>query len=172
MKLLCIFAAILVAVAAENEEAEESYYSYPAEEYVPNPRFRRQATLDHKIGQNGRVFGTLGSNDNGLYGKGGYEHNIFNDHRGNLNGQVTGTRVLGPNGASSHMGGALNWKNDRASASLEASKMIHGPASINAAAGGRWPVGKNGDLSAQGFYSQTQGFGRDYGGRLNYNHRF
>ncbi|KAI5652132.1 gloverin-like protein domain-containing protein [Phthorimaea operculella] len=151
----------------------ESNHGYPDQmEYVPNPRFRRQVTLDHKVGQNGRVFGTLGSNDNGLYGKGGYEHNIFNDHRGTLNGQVSGTRVLGPYGGSSHVGGALNWKNDRASASLEASKMIHGPTSINAAAGARWPIGRNGDLSAQGFYSHTQGFGRDYGGRLNYRYRF
>ncbi|XP_049881116.1 gloverin-like [Pectinophora gossypiella] len=162
MKSFCIFAAVLVAVAAE---------SYP-EWYIQQGRYRRDVTLDHKVGTNGRVFGTLGQNDAGLFGRGGYEHNIFDDHRGKLDGQVHGTRVLGPYGDSSHMGGGLNWQNSNAAASLDYNKQIHGPSSFNAAAGGKWPVGKNGDFSLQGTYGKTSGMRHDYGGRGVFNYRW
>ncbi|CAG9568609.1 unnamed protein product [Danaus chrysippus] len=108
---------------------------------------------------------------NGLFGKGGYEHQIFNDHRGTLNAQAYGTRVLGPAGDSSHLGGALNWKNPNAAASFDISKQIHGGTSYQAAAGGRWPVGKNGDFSLQGTYGKQAFMRREYGGLGSFNYR-
>ncbi|CAH2058085.1 unnamed protein product, partial [Iphiclides podalirius] len=134
-------------------------------------RHRRDVTIDHKT-ENGRVFGTLGQNDAGLFGKGGYEHNFFDDHRGRLDGQAYGTRVLGPYGDSSHLGGALNWHDSNAAASLDVSKQIHGPTSINAGAGGSWPVGKNGDFSVLGTYGKTSGIPSDYGGKAIFNYRW
>ncbi|CAG4944953.1 unnamed protein product [Parnassius apollo] len=180
MKFLCVLFGIIASVAAQG-------YDYPMhpqividrypEWYIhssnldPQQRHRRDVTFDHKT-DNGRVFGTLGQNDAGLFGKGGYEHNFFDDHRGKLDGQVYGTRVLGPYGDSSHLGGALNWQNSNAAASLEASKQIHGPDSIMAGAGGRWPVGKNGDFSLEGTYGKTSGYKPEYGGRGVFNYRW
>ncbi|CAK1547666.1 unnamed protein product [Leptosia nina] len=171
MKYFYFLFAIVCAVSAQD------YYvnideGYPDWYLEPQMRYRRDVTLDRKVGANGRVFGTLGSNDDGLFGKGGYEHQIFNDNRGKLNGQVSGTRVLGPYGDSSHMGGGLNWQNSNAAASLDVSKQIHGPTSWSAAAGGKWPVGKNGDLSLQGTYNQMSGRRPDYGGQGVFNYHW
>ncbi|CAG4944959.1 unnamed protein product [Parnassius apollo] len=139
---------------------------------IRNKGIAATSPYDHKT-DNGRVFGTLGQNDAGLFGKGGYEHNFFDDDRGKLDGQVYGTRVLGPYGDSSHLGGALNWQNPNAAASLEVSKQIHGPDSIMAGAGGRWPVGKNGDFSLEGtYYGKTSGYKPEYGGRGVFNYRW
>lgn len=66
-----------------------------------------------------------------LQGKAGYNRNIFDDHRGKLDGTAYGTRVLGANGASSHLGGSLNWQNSNAAANLDISKQIHGPSSVS-----------------------------------------
>ncbi|CAH0714944.1 unnamed protein product, partial [Brenthis ino] len=41
-----------------------------------------------------------------------------------------------------------------------------------AAAGGRWPVGKNGDFSLQGTYRRQAGMRREYGGLANFNYRW
>ncbi|XP_072946365.1 gloverin-like [Epargyreus clarus] len=170
MQFIYVFAAVLVAVAAQHQDMEqEVYVSYP--DWYIGHRERRDVTFDHKT-DNGRVFGTLGQNDNGLFGRGGYEHQFFNDNRGNLQGQVHGTRVLGPYGDSSHLGGGLKWSNPNAAASLDVSKMIHGPTSYQAAAGGRWPVGKNGDFSLQGTYGKVSGMRPEYGGIGNFNYRW
>ncbi|XP_026316152.1 gloverin-like [Hyposmocoma kahamanoa] len=178
MKFLIAFGVALAAVVAQEENLEPQYvyvdaypewYVQPAVEH--QERYRRDVTYSKPVG-GGKVFGTLGQNDNGLFGKAGYNRNIFDDHRGKLDGSAYGTRVLGPNGASSHVGGSLNWKNSNAAANLDISKQIHGPSSINAGAGGRWPVGKNGDFSAQGFYGKTSGFPSDYGVRGVYNYRW
>ncbi|XP_026497749.2 gloverin-like [Vanessa tameamea] len=173
--LYTLSAVFLVAAVSAQDyqlEPEAIVVSYP-EWYVINaePRYRRDVTYDKKIGD-GRVFGTLGQNDNGLFGKGGYEHQFFNDNRGKLDGQMYGSRVLGPDGGSSHFGGGLNWKNPNAAASLDISRQIHGGTSYQAAAGGRWPVGKNGDLSLQGTYGRAAGMPREYGGLANFNYRW
>ncbi|XP_041977066.1 gloverin-like [Aricia agestis] len=168
--MFLIFSAIILAAAAQ-EMYVEPYEGYP-EWYISSPqRHRRDVTLDRKMGD-GRVYGTLGQNDNGLFGKAGYDHQIFNDGRGKLTGGVSGTRVLGPYGDSSHLGGGLNWQNSNAAASLDVSKQIHGPTSWNAGAGGRWPVGKNGDFSLQGTYGKTSGMRPQFGGMGNFNYRF
>ncbi|XP_028168250.1 gloverin-like [Ostrinia furnacalis] len=144
-----------------------------------HPRFRREVSIDPKTGDltadhkmdNGRVFGTVGSNDAGLFGKAGYEHNIFDDARGKMDAQAFGTRTLGPYGDSSALGGALKWRDDHAQASFDINKQVHGPTSWTAAGGGHWPVGKNGDFGLEGTYSRMAGM-NDYGGRAVYNYRW
>lgn len=42
---------------------------------------------------------------------------------------------------------------------------------VEAAAGGRWPLGKNGDFSIDGTYSRY-GHIQDYGGRAGLNYRW
>ncbi|XP_045507036.1 gloverin-like [Colias croceus] len=173
MKSICLFLAVVYNVAAQEFMHPQIVYdNYPDWYIQPQERYRRDVTVDRKVGENGRVFGTLGANDAGLFGKGGYDHQIFNDDRGKLNGQLSGTRVLGPYGDSSHLGGGLKWENSNAAASLDISKQIHGRTSLDAAAGGKWPVGKNGDFSLQGTYNQMSGMRPDYGVMGNYNYRW
>ncbi|VVC98323.1 unnamed protein product, partial [Leptidea sinapis] len=81
-------------------------------------RGRRDVTVDRKVGDNGKVFGTLGANDNGLF--------IFDDARGKLSGQVSGSRVLGPMGDASLVNGGLRYENSNAQASLDITMQIHG----------------------------------------------
>ncbi|KAL0860451.1 hypothetical protein ABMA27_009840 [Loxostege sticticalis] len=195
MKLIVFAAFLMVAAAQEFYEVVPPYVGYVSS--VPDseiehaftsdeepvfgihPRFRRDISLDPKTGDltaqhkmdNSRVFGTVGSNDAGLFGKAGYERNIFNDNRGKLDAQAFGTRTLSPYGDSSALGGALKWKNDNAAASFDISKQIHGPTSWTAAGGGRWPVGKNGDFGLDATYSRMGGM-KDYGGRAVYNYRW
>ncbi|XP_013168697.1 PREDICTED: gloverin-like [Papilio xuthus] len=173
MKFVFVLFCFIAAVAAQDIllESYPVWYITPESPIEQYQRYRRDVTFDHKT-DNGRVFGTLGQNDAGLFGKGGYEHNFFDDHRGKLDGQAYGTRVLGPYGDSSHLGGALNWRNDNAAASLDVSKMIHGPTSVSAGAGGAWPVGKNGDFSLQGTYGKTGGYNSEFGGLAKFNYRF
>ncbi|XP_068623997.1 gloverin-like [Battus philenor] len=179
MKVLCILLGIVaVAVAQYDYQVHPLVLidSYPewyigSQSGLAQQRHRRDVTFDHKT-NNGRVFGTLGQNDAGLFGKGGYEHKFFDDHRGRLDGQAYGTRVLGPNGDSSHLGGALNWKDSNAAASFDISKQIHGPTSMSAGAGGIWPVGKNGDFSLQGTYGKTSGMNSEFGGKALFNYRW
>ncbi|XP_061705279.1 gloverin-like [Cydia pomonella] len=99
---------------------------------------------------NGNVFGTLGSNDQGLFGKAGYQGTIFNDARGKMDGQAYGTRVLSPAGDTSNFGGKLNWANENAKASVDISKQIHGKTTVEASGAGVWKVDKNTQLSAGG----------------------
>ncbi|XP_069355578.1 gloverin-like [Maniola hyperantus] len=175
MLFLYILPAVFLAVVAQEYYAPQVIVAdtYPEWYVQSHPRERRDVTLlDRKIGDDGRVFGTLGQNGAGLFGKGGYEHQIFNDNRGKLNGQVYGTRVLGAAGDSSHLGGGLNWQNPNAAASLDISRQIHGGTSYQAAAGGKWPVGKNGDISLQGTYGRQHGLPREYGGMANFNYRW
>ncbi|KAL4716777.1 hypothetical protein ACJJTC_001933 [Scirpophaga incertulas] len=193
MNAIVVFAsALIMAVGAQEfvppqgliiSDHDQSEI-YPAEQVLDSdvylqyhPRFRRDVTwnpsgvtVDRTSGNN-RVFGSLGSNDNGLFGKAGVDHTIFNDARGKLNAQAHGTRTLGPYGGTSEFGGALNWKNDNAAASFDVSKQIHGPTSWSAAAGGRWPVGKNGNIGLDGTASRINGV-RDYGAQGVFNYRF
>ncbi|XP_061384732.1 gloverin-like [Danaus plexippus] len=170
MYFLYILFAVIFSASAQ-EFVEPAFVVEPYLEWYVGQRVRRDVTFDKQIGD-GKVFGTLGQNDKGLFGKGGYEHQIFNDHRGTLNAQAYGTRVLGPTGDSSNLGGALNWKNPNAAASFDISKQIHGGTSYQAAAGGRWPVGKNGDFSLQGTYGKQPGMSREYGGLGSFNYRW
>ncbi|XP_073961138.1 gloverin-like [Choristoneura fumiferana] len=111
-------------------------------------------TWNKQIG-NGKVFGTLGSTDQALFGQAGYKQVIFNDARGKLEGQAQGTRVLSPNGDSSHLGGTLKWSNDNANAALDVSKQIGGPTSISATGAGKWNLDKNTEVSAGGTVSHS-----------------
>ncbi|KAM3963600.1 gloverin-like [Aphomia sociella] len=184
MKSLYIFASVLIVVAAQDYETHPqiiitSYPEWYRNEY-PHPRHQRDlsvdkntgdVTLDHKTSPDGRIFGTLGSRDESLFGKAGYQHNVFDDHRGKLDASAYGSRVLSPYGASSNLGGRLDYKNDNAAASLDLSRQIGGFTAVDAAAGGRWPIGKNGDFTVQGTYSR---FGpiQDYGARAGLNYRW
>ncbi|XP_073961141.1 gloverin-like [Choristoneura fumiferana] len=109
----------------------------------------------NKPAGNGQVFGTLGSSDQGLFGQAGYKQVIFNDARGKLEGQAHGTRVLGPNGDSSLLGGTLNFSNKNAEAALDVSKQIGGPTSISATGAGKWNLDKNTEVSAGGTVSHS-----------------
>ncbi|CAH2098332.1 unnamed protein product [Euphydryas editha] len=172
MHLINVLPAVLlvVTVVAQDYQPELDVAIDPYPEWYAT-RQRRDVTFDKQMGD-GRVFGTLGQNNAGLFGKAGYEHQIFNDQRGKLTGQAHGMRVLGPQGGSSHFGGGLNWKNPNAAASFDISKQVHGGTSYQAAAGGRWPVGKNGDFSLQGTYGRAAGMRREYGGLANFNYRW
>ncbi|CAK1589590.1 unnamed protein product [Parnassius mnemosyne] len=141
--------------------------------YVLDPR---KPCSDVKWGKQvgkGTVFGTLGSNDQGLYGKGGYKQDIFNDARGKLEGQAHGTRVLGPNGDTSSFGGKLDWNNVNkdARATIELTKQIHGPTNLDASASKVWNFDKNTRLSAGGTVTQELGHGKpDYGVGATFQH--
>ncbi|CAG5052504.1 unnamed protein product [Parnassius apollo] len=131
-------------------------------------------TWGKQVGK-GTVFGTLGNSDQGLYGKGGYKQDIFNDARGKLEGQAYGTRVLGPNGDSSSLGGKLDWNNVNkdARATLEITKQIHGPTNLDASASKVWNFDKNTRLSAGGTVTQELGHGKpDYGVGATFQHDF
>ncbi|CAH0403368.1 unnamed protein product [Chilo suppressalis] len=177
MKFLVAFSAVLVvAMAQQYEHPYDIIYNNfdeLPESYVDSEqglRFRRDITFDRNI-DNGRVFGTLGSTDDGLFGRAGVERHIFNDARGRLDAQAHGTRTLGPAGGTSALGGSLNWRNDNANAALDVSKQIGGSTSWSAAGGGRWPIGKNGDFGVDGTFSRINGL-KDYGARGVFNYRF
>ena len=183
MQSLYIFAGILVAVAAQEyiqpyimvDRYPDWYISRSQNEHL---RLRRQlsvnkngdVTLAHGS-PNDKVFGTLGSRGESAFGKLGYQHNFINDDRGKLTGTAYGSRVLSPYGNSNHLGGRVDWASKHTSASLDVSRQMHGPTAIQAAAGGKWPVGRNGEISAQGTYDRI-GRMQDYGGRLGYTYRF
>ncbi|XP_013139616.1 PREDICTED: gloverin-like [Papilio polytes] len=137
-------------------------------------RQRRDVTWDKQVGK-GTVFGTLGNNDQGLFGKGGYKQDIFNDNRGKLQGQAYGTRVLGATGDSSLLGGKLNWNNVNkdANAAIEITKQIHGHTNVDAALSKVWNVDKNTRFSAGGTLNTDIGRGKpDYGVGATFEHNF
>ncbi|XP_068624158.1 gloverin-like [Battus philenor] len=137
-------------------------------------RTRRDMTWDTKVGK-GSVFGTLGSDDQGLFGKGGYKQDIFNDNRGKLEGQAYGKRVLGQTGDSSFFGGKLDWNNVNkdAKATVELTKQIHGPTNVDASLSKVWNFDKNTRLSAGGTFNQDLGKGKpDYGVGAKFQHDF
>ncbi|XP_048007045.1 gloverin-like isoform X2 [Leguminivora glycinivorella] len=122
--LVCV-AMAQVSVPPGYKERYPNHYPW-----AKNVRHARDVTWDRSVG-NGKVFGTLGSNDQGLFGKGGYKETIFNDARGKLDAQAYGSRVLSPAGDSSHFGGKLDWANDNAKAALDISKQIHGKTTVS-----------------------------------------
>ncbi|KAI8423611.1 hypothetical protein MSG28_012679 [Choristoneura fumiferana] len=184
MKFIYVFAALLVAVAAQ-----EYYENYEPQSFVDNSEYqyrldqlrkqrdrkrpRRDVTGSIPIGQDGKLIGTLGSTARGgLFGQGGYEHNIINDDRGRLAAQAYGTRVLGPTRDSTHLGSKLTWQDSNSMASIDASKRLGGRARVDVDAGGRWEPFKNSELTAGGYYSHREGRPSDYGGRANFEYRF
>ncbi|CAH2268338.1 gloverin-like [Pararge aegeria] len=172
MQFLYILPAVfLVVVAQEYYEPQQVLDTYPEWYVQSHPRERRDVTYIKRTAD-GRFIGTLGENEAGLFGRGAYQHQIFNDNRGKMDAQVYGTRVLGSAGDSTHLGGALNWQNPNAAASLDISRQIHGGTSYQAAAGGKWPVGKNGDISVQGTYGRQHGLPHEYGAMANFNYKF
>ncbi|XP_013186717.1 gloverin [Amyelois transitella] len=176
--LVCLVAAV---TAQEIVQAEVENNSYPTWYVHPDHlRFRRQLSADprtgdvsyhHAISDRGHVFGTLGSRGDSAFGKAGYKHNVFNDGRGKLDATGYGTHAISPYGSSNHFGGRVDYTGAHSKASLDVSKQIHGMTSVDAAAGGRWPIGKNGDFSLQGTYNRIGRF-QDYGARAGLNYRF
>ncbi|XP_063897288.1 gloverin-like [Helicoverpa armigera] len=107
----------------------------------------------------GKVFGTLGSTDTSIFGRAGYKQDIFNDHRGHLEGQGYGSRVLGATGDSSVFGGKLNWSNDNARATADVHKEVGGASGMTVTGDGVWKLDKNTRLVAGG--NVEKNFGHD-----------
>nr|ABG72699.1 gloverin-like protein [Antheraea mylitta] len=170
--LFIFVAAILASVYTQvslppgYEKRYPEYYKFSKQARHP-----RDITWDKNIG-NGKVFGTLGQNDDGLFGKAGYKQQFFNDHRGKLEGQAYGTRVLGAAGDSTNFGGRLDWSNKNANAALDVSKQIGGRPNLSATGSGVWNFDKNTRLSAGGSLS-TMGRGKpDVGVQAQFQHDF
>ncbi|XP_013191377.2 gloverin-like [Amyelois transitella] len=180
MKTVCAFVCLLVAVAAQefiHPEELEALSWYQSPEHL---RYRRQLKADpktgdvtytHKTSDSGQLFGTLGSRGDAAFGKAGYKQNIFDDNRGKLDATGYGSHVISPYGSSNHLGGRVDYTGDHTKASLDVSKQLHGMTSLEAAAGARWPIGKNGDISLEGTYNRMGPF-QDYGARAGLNYRF
>nr|WJG69170.1 gloverin 2 [Dioryctria sylvestrella] len=103
-------------------------------------RYRRQLSADpktgdvtysHGVSDSGKVFGTLGSRGDALFGKAGYNHNIFDDNRGKLDATGYGAHVISPYGDSNHFGGRVDYTGAHSKASLDVSKQIHGMTSVS-----------------------------------------
>nr|XP_053609224.1 gloverin-like [Plodia interpunctella] len=181
MKAICLLICSVVAASTQEYIQTEEINDYPYWYHNPeHSRYRRQLSADpktgdvtynHRISDNGQLFGTLGSTGESAFGKAGYKHNIFDDHRGKLGATAYGTHVISPYGSSNHLGGSMDYTGDHTKASLDVSRQIHGMTSIGAAAGARWPVGRNGDLSLQGTYNRMGRF-KDYGVLGGFNYRF
>ncbi|XP_048002454.1 uncharacterized protein LOC125239000 [Leguminivora glycinivorella] len=134
MKLLCIFAALLVCVCAQEwydgEElsfVDNSEYQYRLDQLRKqrDRRPKREVTGSIPVGDNGKLIGTLGDTaKGGLYGTGAYEHTLINNDGGRLAAQAYGTRVLNPNKDSTLYGGKLAWTDSNVHASADASKRI------------------------------------------------
>nr|BAD51474.1 gloverin-like protein 2 [Bombyx mori] len=156
--LFYIFATTLVCVNAEvygpSDYAED--YSISGQSSRRHPR---DVTWDKQMG-GGKVFGTLGQNDDGLFGKAGYNREIFNDDRGKLTGQAYGTRVLGPGGDSTNYGGRLDWANKNAQATIDLNRQIGGRSGMTASGSGVWDLDKNTHFSAGGMVSKEFGHKR------------
>ncbi|KAG6460579.1 hypothetical protein O3G_MSEX012084 [Manduca sexta] len=169
-----LFAAVVACACAQVSMPPQYAQIYPEYyKYSKQVRHPRDVTWDKQVGNNGKVFGTLGQNDQGLFGKGGYQHQFFDDHRGKLTGQGYGSRVLGPYGDSTNFGGRLDWANKNANAALDVTKSIGGRTGLTASGSGVWQLGKNTDLSAGGTLSQTLGHGKpDVGFQGLFQHRW
>ncbi|XP_022837649.1 gloverin-like isoform X4 [Spodoptera litura] len=140
--LLC-FAAVLACVCAQVNR-------------LPTNDETRFFNFERNAGR-GRIFGTLGSSDSGLFGRGGYKQDIFNDHRGRLQGQAYGSRVLGPAGDSSILGGKLNWNNNNARATLDVHKEIGRGSGVSLTGDGVWKLDKNTRLVTGGNFQKQFG---------------
>ncbi|XP_063631915.1 gloverin-like [Cydia splendana] len=163
--LVCV-AMAQVSVPPGYKERYPNYYPW-----AKNARHARDVTWDRSVGD-GKVFGTLGSTDQGLFGKAGYKETVFNDARGKLDAQAYGSRVLGPAGDSSHFGGKLDWANDNAKAALDISKQIHGKTTVDASGAGVWNLDKNTQFSAGGGVSHTGSGKPDVNVKAQIEHKF
>nr|XP_049705925.1 gloverin [Helicoverpa armigera] len=155
--LLC-FAALLACVCARMT-TPDVYKGRPLREQLSKvARHARDVSWSTNAGR-GQVFGTLGSTDDSLFGRGGYKQDIFNDHRGHLQGQAYGSRVLGAYGDSTSLGGKLDWNNDNAKASLDVYKDIGRGSGMKLSGDGVWKLDHNTRLSAGG--NLQKNFGHD-----------
>ncbi|KAJ8708411.1 hypothetical protein PYW07_010536 [Mythimna separata] len=126
------------AIAVGHPDADLYYY--------PNPHHRYARDLNwHRNAAGGQIFGTLGSTDDSLYGRGGYRHDIFNNRHGRLQGEGYGTRVLGAGGDSSILGGKLNWNNanENVRAGVDIQKEIGGHSNMRLTGDGVWKLDHN-----------------------------
>ncbi|KAJ0171771.1 hypothetical protein K1T71_012534 [Dendrolimus kikuchii] len=150
MKTAVIILAIMACVHAQVSMPPHYKEMYPEYyKFSKVARHPRDVSWDTQVG-GGKVFGTLGQNDQGLFGKGGYQKEFFNDDRGKLSGQAYGSRVLGPNGDSSSFGGRFDWADQNAKAAIDLNRQIGGRSSIGATGEGVWNFDKNTRLSAGG----------------------
>nr|WGO77590.1 gloverin [Lymantria dispar] len=156
-----------VSMPAGYAERYPAYYKYS--KIVRHPR---DLSWERNFG-GGQLFGTLGSTDDSLFGRGGYKQDIFNDDRGRLQGQAYGSRVLGPYGDSSSFGGKLDWSNDNAKLGADIHREIGGRSGMTVTGEGVWELGKNTKLSAGGSVQKTFGHERpDIGFIGNIEHKF
>nr|AMY60406.1 gloverin [Biston betularia] len=172
MKHFLCLAVLIAYAAAQVSVSPDRELRYKFAKRVS--RHPRDLTWDTSVGNNGKLFGTLGQDGNDLFGKAGYNHQIFDDGRGKLDAQAYGSRVLSPYGDSTKFGGGLNWADQNAKAGLDLSKSIGGHTALKATGEGLWHLNKNSELSAGGFYSQPfLGHGKsDYGVQAGYKLRF
>ncbi|KAJ8708768.1 hypothetical protein PYW08_010150 [Mythimna loreyi] len=146
--LLLICVAALVACAhARVYSPKGCVAGHPDSIYCRSRRLDRQArdtNWQRNVGR-GQVFGTLGSTDDAIFGRGGYRQDIFNDHRGRLQGEGYGTRVLGAGGDSSILGGKLNWNNanENVRAGVDIHKEIGGHSGVKLTGDGVWKLDHN-----------------------------
>ncbi|KAJ8708765.1 hypothetical protein PYW08_010147 [Mythimna loreyi] len=147
--LFCIAAGVACTYAEEYYQPpppgylghpDADLYNYP----IPHRRYARDLNWSRNFA-GGQVFGTLGSTDDSLYGRGGYRHDIFNNNHGRLQGEGYGTRVLGAGGDSSILGGKLNWNNanENVRAGLDIQKEIGGHSNMRLTGDGVWKLDHN-----------------------------
>ncbi|XP_075986200.1 gloverin-like [Anticarsia gemmatalis] len=148
-----VIAAVLACAYAQVSIPPGYDGRYP---YAKTARHPRDLTWERNAG-GGKVFGTLGGTDDSLYGRGGYKHDIFNDHRGRLEGQAYGSRVLSPYGDSSNLGGKLNWSNDNARLGADLQKQIGGRTGLTVTGEGSWKLDRNTRFSTGGNLHKTFG---------------
>ncbi|CAB3225872.1 unnamed protein product [Arctia plantaginis] len=149
--LMCAYAQVY-RLPSNTERYPDNFFS------LRNSLGGNSRTWEGNVGR-GKVFGTLGSTDGSLFGRGGYKQNIFNDHRGRLEGSAYGSRVLGPTGGSSSMGGTLDWSNDNAKVTADLNREIGGHTGLTVTGEGKWKLDKNTRLEAGGNLQKT--FGHD-----------
>nr|AAG44367.1 gloverin precursor [Trichoplusia ni] len=157
--ILLIFAAFVACTYAQVSLPPGYAQKYPQYKYSKVARHPRDTTWEHNVGR-GKIFGTLGSNDDSVFGRGGYKQDIFNDHRGRLSGQAYGSRVINDYGGSSILGGKLDWSNDNARAALDVHKEIGRGSGMKLSGDGVWKLDHNTRFSAGGNLQKNFGHNR------------
>ncbi|KAJ8708769.1 hypothetical protein PYW08_010151 [Mythimna loreyi] len=145
--LICVAALMVCAHARVHKPKRCVVVGHPdCPLLYPRPHHRhpRDTNWQRNVGR-GQVFGTLGSTDDAIFGRGGYRQDIFNNQHGRLQGEGYGTRVLGAGGDSSILGGKLNWNNanQNVRAGLDVHKQIGGHSGMKLTGDGVWKLDHN-----------------------------
>nr|WGJ79125.1 gloverin [Hyphantria cunea] len=166
-----VFGAILVCAHAQAPIEFGYDERYPEHEQY-HVRHPRDLTWERNAG-GGNIFGTLGSTDDSVFGRGGYKQDIFNDHRGHLQGQAYGSRSLGAYGDSTSMGGKLDWSNNNARLGADINKEIGGRSGMTVTGEGQWNLDRNTRFMAGGHVQKTFGHNKpDVGFQAIFEHDF